>query len=307
MAKRTWLITGVAGFVGNNMALHYLQQGDTVVGLDNFYSGSKENLPANTNFHFYELDICSDMLEGIFQDHSITHILHLAAVVSVPICEERPEFARKTNIEGLENIFSVISKKAIKQFIYASSSAVYGAAKQLPISEDVELKPISVYGQTKVENEKSAEAFCNEASIPCIGLRFFNLFGGNPAIKNDYAAVMPIWVNAIKNDQAAVIYGKGDATRDFCYIDNVANAMDCIVSHDLTGNHVFNIGTQQETTLKNLFEMLCDVCEKHPEPEYKPWRDTDILHSCADISKAKNLLGYQPKINVEQGIKKWLI
>lgn len=309
MAKRTWLITGVAGFVGSAMAAHCLRQGNRVVGLDNFYAGSRENLKdllEDKNFNFYECDIRSQDLETIFKQHDITHILHLAAIVSVPICEQEPELAKDVNINGLNNIFSTVQKFPVEKFIYASSSAVYGAAEHMPVTENTVLAPLSIYGKTKVQNEQDAEAFSNTSGIPCVGLRFFNLFGGNPAIKSSYAAVMPLWLDAIKNDQPVVIYGDGSATRDFCYIDNVAQAIDCVTEADLTGHHIFNIGTQQAVSLKQLFVLLCDICDKHPEADYKAWRETDILHSCADITHAEKLLNYKPSTDIRTGLEHWL-
>jgi UDP-N-acetylglucosamine 4-epimerase len=306
MARNTWLITGVAGFVGSSIAKHLLECGDKVVGIDNLYSGQKQNLPQHQDFDFHEIDITSPDFARIIKAYDINHVLHLAAIVSVSICEQYPDLARKVNVDGLNNIFSAVKDKAIEKFVYASSSAVYGASEAMPISEDVIPEPISVYGETKLQNDADAENFAKRSGIPCVGLRFFNLFGGNPEIKNAYAAVIPIWLNAIKNEEPVIIYGEGDATRDFCYIDNVAQSIDCISKADISGHQIFNIGTQRKTTLNELFVMLCDICGKHPEPEYKPWRSTDILHSCADISKAKEILDYHPDEDVYQSLKKWL-
>ncbi len=310
MAKRNWLITGVAGFVGSNVALHYLRQGDTVIGIDNFYSGTQENLNnllGFDHFHFYEMDIRSSDIETLLNQYEITHVLHLAAVVSVPVCERDPELAMDVNVDGLNNLLSMIKKYPVKQFMYASSSAVYGSAQQLPIREDALLKPISIYGKTKVQNENDVKRFSDETNIPCIGFRFFNLFGGNPAVKNAYAAVIPLWANAIKQEIPVTIYGDGTATRDFCYIDNVMHAIDRVVATELKDHHVFNIGTGKPTPLNQLFELLCQIYQKHPKPIYQPWRETDILHSCADIGLAEKILGYHPHEDIKESLKKWLV
>lgn len=306
---QTWLITGVAGFIGSNVAEHLLTQGHQVIGLDNLSSGDIHNLDAFhalPNWHWYLGDINDAILVNLFKQFKVTHVLHLAAIVSIQACEEHPDEARRVNEQGFEHVLSLALENQVKHLIYASSSAVYGAAEQMPVSESMPVKPISLYGQTKVNNELSAMRLCKGRDISCIGMRFFNLFGPHQSMSGGYAAVIPKWIHALSQGQTPIIYGDGSATRDFCPIENVILAIDRAVDVNLQGSHVFNIGNGSEISLRMLYEKICDILGKHPEPQYLPWRPDDIVHSCADIALAKSVLGYRPELTLQVGLEKLL-
>lgn len=304
-----WLITGAAGFIGSNAAEHLLSQGHTVIGLDNLSSGDIRNVDpfyAMPNWHWYLGNINDSILEEIFQKHVITHVLHLAAVVSVQACEEFPDDARRINEQGFERVLTLSLAQKIKQLIYASSSAVYGAAEHMPIAESTPLEPLSLYGRTKLNNEIVAQRDCQGKNISCIGMRFFNLFGPRQGVHSAYAAVIPKWADAIKKNKTPIIYGDGSATRDFCHIDNVLSAIDCSRKVLPQGHHVFNIGNGETTTLNELYEMICEALAKHPTPQYLPWQPEHIFHSCADISLATAVLDYRPVVSLEEGLRNTL-
>lgn len=304
--QQTWLITGAAGFIGSNVASHLLSQGHTVIGLDNLSSGFMKNIDpfqALPNWHWSMGDINGDHLPEIFKQFDITHVLHLAAIVSIQACEEHPENARLVNEQGFERVLDFALEHGVKTFIYASSSAVYGATGDEPIVETTPLKPISLYGETKVNNERVAAKKCTDKPISCVGMRFFNLFGPNQAMSGGYAAVIPKWVHAIQENQTPIIYGDGTATRDFCPIENVIQAIGCVTEAEPKGHHAFNIGNGHAVTLKSLYALICDIMNKHPEPNLLPWRPDDIVHSCASIALAESVLGYRPKVTLEAGLE----
>jgi len=306
---QTWLITGVAGFIGSNVAEHLLTQGHTVIGLDNLSSGDIRNLDsfhALPKWHWFPGDINEDILPSLFKQFNITHVLHLAAIVSVQACEEHPEEARRVNEQGFERVLHLALSHDVTQLIYATSSAVYGSTAHMAIPETTPLKPISLYGQTKVNNELAAAKACKQHSISCVGFRFFNLFGPHQNANSGYAAVIPKWVDAIKNNKTPIIFGDGTATRDFCPIANVLLAIDCAVTTKPQGHHVFNIGNGHATSLQLLYDKICDILGQHPAPQYLPWRPDDIVHSCSDITLAESVLGYRPEVTLQVGLERLL-
>lgn len=307
MNESRWLVTGAAGFIGTNIVKHLLQAGYGVIGVDDFSTGQRESTEP---FHRYprwqmiEMDICDPDFESIFIKYRPTYVLHLAAIVSIRYCEENQERAYAVNAEAFKRILKYAHNFGSRHVIYASSSAVYGLSQPGAIAESSLVKPISVYGDTKLSNETDALALSLETGLSCTGLRFFNLFGPYQSANSGYAAVIPLWGAAIACGERPIIYGDGSATRDYCHIDNVVQAIVKVADAPLSGANIFNVGTGVATTLNDLFALLCEVLQQYPEPQYELWRPADILHSLADISAIKSTCGYEPQVSLKEGLQR---
>jgi len=321
-AKRRWLVTGVAGFIGSNLLEVLLRCGQQVVGLDNFMTGSSRNLddvraavgPASwTRFTFIEGDI-ADASVCVKACAGADYVLHQAALGSVPRSIADPQSTNRANVEGFVNMLVAARDAKVRRFVYASSSAVYGDHPGLPKVEDRLGTPLSPYAVTKVVNELYADVFGKIYGLPCVGLRYFNIFGKRQSPEGPYAAVIPIWVASLLRGKPCIINGDGETSRDFCYIDNAlqANLQAAITDKGEAQNSVYNIAVGQRTTLRELFEFIRDgLAKTRPElreakPEFGPFRAGDVRHSLADISKAARLLGYQPTHTVAQGLNEAL-
>lgn len=311
--SHTWLITGVAGFIGSNLLSELLQLNQKVIGLDNFRTGSKKNLETvlsllpttqQNNFHFYEGDIASlDQCQNVVKN--VEYILHQAALSSVPGSIQNPTLTHQTNVTGFLNLLLAAKEKKVRRVIYASSSAVYGDVKNLPLTEAALCQPLSPYAASKYANEIYAKVFSSCYNIETIGLRYFNVFGPNQDPNGDYAAVIPRWMIALSRGEPVCIYGDGKTTRDFCYVKDVvqANLLAAMTNHPQALNTVYNIGVGQETSLNELFEIIRgQFKENQQQPIYQDFRAADIRRSVADIGKAKELLGYRPVYTVEKGL-----
>ena len=315
--QNTWLITGVAGFIGSNLLEELLNLGQKVVGLDNFATGHQHNLQAVEaavgsqwqNFTFYEgdirnLDDCQKACEGV------DLVLHQAALGSVPRSIADPILTNSANIDGFINMLVAARDAGIKRFVYAASSSTYGDHKALPKVEDTIGKPLSPYAVTKYVNELYADVFAKTYGIEPVGLRYFNVFGRRQDPNGAYAAVIPRWFGRILAGDVCQINGDGETSRDFCYIDNTiqANLLAATTTNPDAVSQVFNVAFGERTTLNQLYRIIQKLASKqHPEaahakPDYQDFRPGDVRHSLADIDKAKNLLGYEPSHNVQQGL-----
>lgn len=306
------LVTGGAGFIGSNLTEALLRQENEVVVLDNFSTGKMENLSAfreHKNFRLITGDIrnmddCRKAVDGI------DYVLHQAALGSVPRSVKDPMTSTHVNILGFVNMLFAAQEAEVKRFVYASSSSVYGDSPVLPKVETQTGTPLSPYAITKSVNEMYAKNFHDLYGINTVGLRYFNVFGRRQDPFGAYAAVIPKFVSALLKHESPVINGDGSFSRDFTYIDNVIHANQCaLLAEDSAAlNRAYNIACGQQITLLQLFAALRDnlaqfdpaICSV--EPEFGPERTGDIPHSLADISNARQLLGYQPACNVEQGI-----
>ncbi len=320
MKPNTWLITGVAGFIGSNLLEALLNLNQHVVGLDNFSTGTIENLDdvRNSlyevkwqNFKFIEGDIrnledCRTACDGV------DYVLHQAAIGSVTRSIEDPIYTNENNITGFLNMLIAARDAKVKRFVYASSSSVYGNHPALPKMEGMTGKPLSPYAVTKYVNELYADVFMRIYGLKMIGLRYFNVFGPRQDPNSSYAAVIPKWFSALLHGEPLYINGDGETTRDFCFIDNViqANILSACVRNENALGHIYNIAFSEQNTLNQLFYLIRDEVVKHkagvagPEPIYREFRAGDIRYSLADISKAKELLGYYPKYSLRDGIGK---
>ena len=319
-SPKTWLITGVAGFIGSNILEELLNLNQKVMGLDNFSTGYQTNLDYVRskvsqkhwdNFKFIEGDLCN-LSSCDEASHNVDYILHQAALGSVPRSIKNPINSNIANVNGFLNILDTARRKEIKSFTYASSSSVYGDHTQLPKVEETTGNPLSTYALTKSINESYASVFSLNYSFDSIGLRYFNVFGKRQDPSGEYAAVIPRWVEAMIAGQEIQIYGDGSTSRDFCYIDNVVqmNILSAL-SDKKAKNQVYNVANGQNTTLLQLFEIIKNCLHNNNinyslEPEFVGFREGDVKHSLANISKAQNQLGYEPEFNINNGLEEAL-
>lgn len=300
-----FLVTGAAGFIGSNLVEAILRLGYQVRGLDNFSTGKKENIDLfkdNPNFEFVEGDIrnletCLQVCEGI------DYVLHQAAWGSVPRSIERPLLYEEINIKGTLNMLEAAKQSGVKKFVYASSSSVYGDEPTLPKKEGKEGNLLSPYALTKRTNEGYAKLYTELYGLDTYGLRYFNVFGRRQDPDGAYAAVIPKFIKQLLHDERPTINGDGKQSRDFTYIENVieANLKACQAPHEAAGE-VYNIAYGGREFLIDIYYKLCHLLGKDIKPIFGPERAGDIRHSNADITKAKELLGYEPSWNFKQGI-----
>jgi UDP-N-acetylglucosamine 4-epimerase len=317
-APKKWLVTGVAGFIGSNLLETLLKLEQSVVGLDNFSLGSRKNLGevrSNVSpeqwarFQFVEGDIvnlpsCQRACSGV------DFVLHQAALGSVPRSIEEPLASHASNVTGSLNMFLAARDAEVKGFVYASSSAVYGDAPELPKQESKIGAPLSPYAATKLADEVYASAFTRSYGFRSIGLRYFNVFGPRQDPDGAYAAVIPKWIAALLKREEVAINGDGETSRDFCFIDNVvqANLLAATTSNPGAVDQVYNIAVGERTTLNELFLLLQNSLRQlepnlpEQKPVYRDFRPGDVRHSLADISKAKELLGYEPTLKIREGL-----
>jgi UDP-N-acetylglucosamine 4-epimerase len=314
--SRTWLITGVAGFIGSNLLECLLSLGQAVVGLDNFSTGHPKNIDealehggVGARFRLIygdtrELNICREACQGV------DVVLHQAALGSVPRSIDDPIGSHASNVDGFMNMLIAARDAKVSRFVYASSSSVYGDDPALPKREERIGEPLSPYAATKVVNEIYASVFKRVYGLQTIGLRYFNVFGRRQDPQGPYAAVIPRWVSRfLANDQCTIL-GDGETSRDFCHVDNVvqANLLAATIEDEAATDQVYNVACGRRTTLNELFAIIRDeVIEKRPDltpvpPDYEDFRPGDVRHSLADIDKARRHLGYIPNRMVADGI-----
>lgn len=308
----TWLITGVAGFIGANLLEALLKLNQKVVGLDNFATGFQKNIDdvlANVsreqqkNFIFYEGDIC-DKNACTQALENVDYVLHHAALGSVPRSVSMPEVTNATNVSGFLNVLTAAKDAKVKRFVYASSSSVYGDSEILPKKETHIGNPLSPYAVSKYTNELYAQAFYNCYGLDTIGLRYFNIFGPRQNPEGAYAAVIPLWIGSLLNQTPVYINGDGETSRDFCYVDNAiqANLLAATVQNRDALNRVYNVTVGEQTTLNQLFSMIAKTIDENAQPIYRDFRCGDIRHSLADISNSRDVLGYCPQYDVQRGL-----
>lgn len=317
---RRWLVTGAAGFIGSNLSEVLLRSGQEVVGLDDLSTGYRANLDdvaervgpeAWRAFHFLEGSVAR--AEDVERAMSgVDAVLHHAAFVSVPASVKDPLGAHHVNATGFLNVLEAARQEGSPRVVYAASSASYGDDDAPVKREDRLGKPLSMYAATKTANELYAAVFHETYDLDAVGLRYFNIFGPRQDPNGAYAAVIPKWVASLARGEPCVIFGDGETTRDFCHVANVVGANLLAATHedDEALNEVYNIGTGGSTTLAELFVAIRDAMARElpdrglaqAEPEYGPFREGDVRHSRADVSKAEARLGFRPVVDVEEGI-----
>jgi UDP-N-acetylglucosamine 4-epimerase len=315
---KTWLITGVAGFIGSNLLETLLRLNQNVVGLDNLSAGYRHNLKQVQElvtsaqwkrFKFIEGDICDDLVCNA-ACKGVDLVLHQAAIGSVSRSIKEPEIYNRSNVDGFLNMLVAARNAKVTRFVYASSSSCYGDHPDMPKVEERIGKPLSPYAATKIIDEIYADLFYRTYGLKCIGLRYFNVFGPRQNPNGDYAAVIPKWISAIIRGEPVYINGDGETSRDFCYIKNAiqANLLAALINTDSAINQIYNVAVGKSTSLNQLYELINTalvVNLPHLElskPIYCDFRRGDIRHSLANISKGQSLLGYNPTHQVEQGL-----
>lgn len=312
LKNKNILVTGGAGFIGSHLCRFLINHGSYVTCLDNFSTGylkNIEDLIPNKKFKFIDGDI-RDLKTCINSTKKIDFVLHQAALGSVPRSIKNPILTNSVNISGFLNMLVASKENNVKRFVFAASSSTYGDSDELPKVEENIGKPLSPYAITKYVNELYADIFSTHYSLPYIGLRYFNVFGAFQDPEGAYAAVIPKFIKKMINLESPIINGDGSYSRDFTYIDNVvlANALSLITTNKKALNQIYNIAYGEQMTLNELYVTLKKSLIKFNtniselKVKYGPSRDGDIPHSLASIAKAKNLLGYEPRYNVENGI-----
>ena len=315
---RRWLVTGCAGFIGSHLVETLLKLKQKVIGLDNFATGYRHNLDevrgivgadAWENFRFIEgdiarLDNCKEAC------NKVDYVLHHAALGSVPRSIEDPIATNDANVNGFVNMLVAARDARVSRFVYAASSSTYGDHPGLPKVESNIGSPLSPYAVTKYVNELYADVFHRCYGLDSIGLRYFNIFGARQDPEGAYAAVIPKWISAMIRKEPVHVNGDGATSRDFCYIENAvqANLLAATTQNPDALNQVYNVAVNERTSLNALFEMQKSLLlSRFPElaslrPQYRDFREGDVRHSQADISKAQTLLAYQPSHRIQEGL-----
>ncbi|MDH1699107.1 NAD-dependent epimerase/dehydratase family protein [Acinetobacter johnsonii] len=316
-APKTWLVTGVAGFIGSNLLETLLKLDQTVVGLDNFATGHQYNLDEVQSLVSAEQWARFSFIEGDIRDledcqkacSGVDYVLHQAALGSVPRSIADPITTNAANITGFLNMLVAARDANVASFTYAASSSTYGDHPALPKVEENIGNPLSPYAVTKYVNELYADVFARTYGFKAIGLRYFNVFGKRQDPNGAYAAVIPKWTAAMIAGDDVFINGDGETSRDFCFIENTvqANILAATTENNEAKNQVYNVAVGDRTTLNDLFNAIKSALNEQgvsytKEPVYREFRAGDVRHSQADVTKIKTLLGYEPPYRIMQGV-----
>ena len=307
LGDSTFLITGGAGFIGSNIVEYLLRyKAKRVVVLDDFSTGYLDNIKPYlglSNFEFIEGDIrdfatCKKALEGV------DYVSHQAALGSVPRSINNPINTNSVNIDGFLNVLTAVKEHgAIQRMVYAASSSTYGDSKELPKIEGNEGKPLSPYAVTKLVNELYGDVFSKVYGLHTIGLRYFNVFGPRQNPDNPYAAVIPLFCKAFINDFSPTIFGDGETSRDFTFVENAVQAnIKALLSDGINKHEVFNVACGDQVSLNQMVELLQEISQKNISSNYGPERKGDVRHSKASIEKAKTILNYDPLFSFKDGL-----
>ncbi len=292
------LVTGGAGFIGSNMVDALIDRGEKVIIVDNLSTGFKENV--NKKAEFYNIDLTDRKLFDIFENHKIEKVVHLGAQIDVNRSVYDPIYDSHVNIQGSINLFQACVKNDVKKVVYASSAAVYGEPNYLPINEKHPIKAMSPYGVSKHTPEHYLKYFNNEYDLDYTVLRYSNAYGPRQSAAGE-GGVVAIFIDKMLEDKRPVIYGDGDQTRDFIHVYDIIEANLKALN---TSNHkTLNVSTRSETTVNKLVKLINEELNKKLEPIYKERREGDIRHSILDNSKALDYLDWEPKYEIEEGIK----
>ena len=305
--KNAYLVTGGAGFIGSHIVETLVGKGHVVRVLDNFLTGKKENLADFTDEielidgDIRDLQTCEKALAGI------DFVLHQAALPSVPRSIDDPILTNEINVSGTLNMLVASKNAKVKRFVFASSSSVYGDDPNLPKEEGMESLPLSPYAASKIIGEKYCQVFSLNYGLDTVCLRYFNVFGPRQDPDSPYSAVIPIFITKMKKGESPTIYGDGEQSRDFTFVQNVVEGnLLALEAHAVSGE-IFNNACGERITVNSLFTKIRDFHKKNIDPVYEKSRPGDILHSVADITKANKILGYEPIVSLDAGLEETIL
>jgi nucleoside-diphosphate-sugar epimerase len=301
-----YLITGIGGFIGSSLARELLSRGERVRGVDNFSTGKRENIAGILDqIDFHEADLV-DLPAMHRACAGVDFVLHQAAIPSVPKSVLDPVGSNRANVDGTLNVLVAARDAKVKRVVYAASSSVYGDTPTLPKHEAMKPDPISPYAVAKLASEQYLISFYRCYQLETVALRYFNVFGPRQDPSSQYSGVLAKFITTMLRGEQPTVYGDGEQSRDFTYIDNVVegNLLACKAPAAQTAGQVFNVATGRRITLNETFKLLRGLTSYSGEPKYGPERGGDIKHSLADISKAEAALGYKPKVNFEEGLRR---
>lgn len=301
-----YLITGIAGFIGSNLARELVRRGENVRGFDNFDTGKRENLSGlEQKIEFREVDLLD--AEGVAEMcQGIDYILHQAALASVPRSVANPLKSHESNINGTLNLLLAARDAKVKRVVYAASSSAYGDTPSLPKRESMPPNPISPYAVQKLTGELYLSSFYNVYGLETVALRYFNIFGPQQDPGSQYSGVLARFISQMLAGEICTIFGDGEQSRDFTYVENAvsANLLACTAPKEKVCGKVFNVATGTRYSLNETFRMLATMIGYSGEPRYAEARTGDVKHSLADISRAKEAFGYEPVIDFEEGLRR---
>ena len=299
-----YLVTGGAGFIGGHLTQGLVERGHHVRVLDNFSTGKRENLE--------EVAAKIEIVDGDMRDfdtcygaaEDIDVIFHEAAIPSVPRSVDLPFDSHDANMNGTFNVLMAASKRGCKRVIYAASSSAYGDTVVSPKQEDIRPEPLSPYAVQKLAGELYGRAFFECFGLETIALRYFNVFGPRQDPKSQYAAAIPAFVTSILNDQSPTVYGDGAQTRDFTFIENVVHANVLAAQVEKTAGQVINVACGRKVSVNDIIARINELLGKNVPTKFVPRRKGDVMHSLADISRARDLIGYEPQVHFEEGLRR---
>ena len=301
-----YLITGIGGFIGSSLARAILARGEQVRGVDNFSTGNRKNIAELLDrIDFRETDILDP--DGMHKACAgVDYVLHQAAIPSVPKSVLDPLASNRANLDGTVNVLVAARDAKVKRVVFAASSSVYGETPTLPKRESMTPDPISPYAVAKLASEHYLISFYRCYQLETVALRYFNIFGPRQDPSSPYSGVLAKFITTMLRGQQPAIYGDGEQSRDFTYIDNAveANLLACKAPAAQAAGQVFNVATGRRVSLNETFKLLQGLTSYSGQPKYEPERGGDIKHSLADISKAESALGYKPKVDFEEGLRR---
>jgi len=303
-AKKKVLVTGGAGFIGRHLVDRLVREGHPVRIIDNLSSGKLENIQQHIDTNKVEF-IKGDIRDTALVKKSVDgvgFVVHLAAIISVPFSVENPDLTFDVNIQGTHNLLVAATEKNVEKFVFISSCAVYGDPESKPVTEKTKTSPISPYAESKLIAERYCLSYNQSNQLKTVVLRFFNVYGPRQSM-NAYSGVITIFINKVKQKQPLIIYGDGSQTRDFVNVRDIVDAILVAMKNQKAEGEIFNIGSGKSTSINELAKTVLELGNVDLEIKYEKHRAGDIEHSLADITKAKKLLGYEPKVSLRDGLR----